>query len=210
MSGLWLLMALTLTSLEPLNSEPLKEALARFERLDGYRLQLRSEGPGGNQHLLYAYRKPGLVRMDVLSPYAGAVLVYSPYRQQIRLWPFGLSWPSVNLSPDHPLVTSPRGHRVDKSDVGVLLRKVLQMQQTGQTTVQNEEAQISGWAAWHLVVLGPAGPDEVARYELWLDRQLLFPLKVISSDSRGNRLETVWLEQIELDPVFPDNFFFPE
>ncbi|MFP2769358.1 LolA family protein [Oceanisphaera sp. KMM 10153] len=209
MSGLWLLMALTLTSTEPLNPEPLKEALARFERLDGYRLQLRSEGPDGNQHLLYAYRKPGLVRMDVLSPYAGAVLVYSPYRQQVRLWPFGLSWPSVNLSPDHPLVTSPRGHRVDKSDVGVLLRKVLQMQKTGQTPVQNE-AHISGRAARHLVVLGPDGPGEAARYELWLDRESWFPLKVVSSDSRGNRLETVWLEQIELDPVFPDHFFFPE
>ncbi|GHA19171.1 LolA family protein [Oceanisphaera arctica] len=209
MSGLWLLMALTLTSSEPLNPEPLKEALAQFERLDGYRLTLRSEGPDGNQHLLYAYRKPGLVRMDVLSPYAGAVIVYRPDSEEVRLWPFGLSWPSVGLSPDHPLVTSPRGHRVDKSDVGVLLRKVLQMQQTGQTPVQNEEAQISGRAASHLVVLGPDGPGEVARYELWLDRASWFPLKVVSSDCRGNRLETVWLEQIELDPVFSDNFFSP-
>lgn len=88
MSGLYLLLALTLTS-----PSPLQEALAHFEQLDGYRLALRSEGPGGNQHLLYAYRKPGWVRMDVLSPYAGAVLIYSPVNQHIRLWPFGLSWP---------------------------------------------------------------------------------------------------------------------
>ena len=203
MSGLYLLLALSLTS-----SSPLQDALAHFEQLDSYRLQLRSEGPDGNQHLLYAYRKPGWVRMDVLSPYTGAVLIYNPDNQQIRLWPFGLSWPSVGLSPEHPLVTSPRGHRVDSSDVGVLLQRVLLMQQTGQTLVQNE-AQVSGRAAWHLVVQGPAAPDQVARYELWLDQEWPFPLKVISSDNRGNRLETVWLEQIEFNPDFPGNFFAP-
>ncbi|MBR9857283.1 MAG: DUF1571 domain-containing protein [Gammaproteobacteria bacterium] len=203
MSGLWLLMALMLTS-----PAPLQEALARFEQLEGYRLQLRSEGPGGNQQLRYAYRKPGLVRMDVQSPYAGAVLIYRPLSQQVRLWPFGLSWPSVGLSPEHPLVTSSRGHRVDQSDVGVLLRRVLQLQQAGALALQ-ESATFRGRAVWHLVITGPAGPNGVARYELWLDQPSLFPLKVISSDERGNRLETVWLEQIELDPVFPDNFFSP-
>lgn len=203
MGGLWLLMALMLTS-----PEPLQEALERFEQLEGYRLQLRSEGPGGNQQLRYAYRKPGLVRMDVQSPYAGAVLIYRPLSQQVRLWPFGLSWPSVGLSPAHPLVTSSRGHRVDQSDVGVLLRRVLQLQQAGALALQ-ESATFRGRAVWHLVITGPAGPNGVARYELWLDQPSLFPLKVISSDERGNRLETVWLEQIELDPVFPDNFFSP-
>ena len=208
MSGLWLLMALTMTGPEPLQ-ELLQEALARFERLDGYRLTLRSEGPGGNQHLRYAYRKPGLVRMDVLSPHAGAVLIYSPYSERIRLWPFGLRWPSLSLSPEHPLVISPRGHRVDRSDVGVLLQRMLQMQQAGQTLVQGE-AQMAGRAVWHLVVRGPAGPNGVVRYELWLDRESWFPLKVVGSDSRGNRLETVWLEHIELNPAFPAHFFFPE
>lgn len=203
MSGLYLLLALTLTS-----PSPLQEALAHFEQLHGYRLVLRSEGPGGNQHLLYAYRKPGWVRMDVLSPYAGAVLVYSPVNQHIRLWPFGLSWPSVGLSTEHPLVTSPRGHRVDSSDVGVLLQNVLRMQQSGQTLVQ-EEAQLSGRSVWHLVVTGAAGENDVARYELWLDQEWLFPLKVIGSDGRGNRLETVWLKQIELNPPFAANFFSP-
>ncbi|GAA3713779.1 hypothetical protein GCM10022421_21370 [Oceanisphaera sediminis] len=208
MSGLWLLMALMLTSTPLPDSGPLQEALARFERLEGYRLALRSEGPGGNQQLLYAYRKPGLVRMDVQSPYAGAVLIYRPVSQEVRLWPFGLSWPSVALSPEHPLVTSSRGHRVDQSDVGVLLRRVLQLQQAGELVVQ-ELVTFRGRAVWHLVITGPAGPNGVARYELWLDQSSLFPLKVIGSDDRGNRLETVWLEQIELDPVFTDNFFTP-
>ncbi|MBM7457215.1 outer membrane lipoprotein-sorting protein [Oceanisphaera litoralis] len=203
MSGLWLLMALTLTS-----PAPLQEALERFERLDGYRLKLRSEGPGGNLQLRYAYRKPGWVRMDVLSPHAGAVLIYRPDSNRVRLWPFGLSWPSVSLRPGHSLVVSPRGHRVDKSDVGVLLRRVLQLQQAGDLALQ-QPANYRDRPVWHLVINGPAGPNEVGRYELWLDRELWFPLKVVSSDSRGNRLETVWLEQIELEPVFPDNLFSP-
>lgn len=203
MGGLLLLMALMLTS-----PEPLQEALERFERLDGYRLALRSEGPGGNQQLLYGYRKPGLVRMDVQSPYAGAVLIYRPLGRQVRLWPFGLSWPSVALSPEHPLVTSSRGHRVDKSDVGVMLRRVLQLQQAGELVVQ-ELATFRNRPVWHLVISGPAGPSGVARYELWLDREWWFPLKLIGRDERGNRLETVWLEQIELNPVFPADFFTP-
>lgn len=203
LSGMLLLMALTLD-----NPDPLAQALARFEALQGYRLELRSEGPGGNQQLRYAYRKPGLVRLDVISPHAGAVLIYSPYSERVRLWPFGLKGPSLSLRPDNRLVKSPRGHRLDRSDVGVLLDNVQRLRRQGESRLLRDIT-LAGRPVRQLLVRGPAEPGQVARYELWLDQALLFPVRVISHDARGNLLETVWLERIELDPDFADDFFFP-
>ncbi|MBL1377603.1 LolA family protein [Zobellella iuensis] len=203
LSGILLLMALALDS-----SDPLEQAQARFDALQGYRLELRSEGPGGNQLLRYAYRQPGLVRLDVISPHAGAVLIYSPYSERVRLWPFGLNGPSLSLSPDNRLVKSPRGHRLDRSDVGVLLQSVRRLGLQGELRLLGES-----WLGERLVLQllarGPAEPGQPARYEIWLDKSLLFPVRVISHDARGNLLETVWLEHIELDPPFADDLFFP-
>lgn len=203
LSGMLLLMALALDS-----ADPLEQALARFEQLQGYRLELRSEGPGGNQQLRYAYRKPGLVRLDVISPHAGAVLIYSPYSERVRLWPFGLKGPSLSLSPDNLLVKSPRGHRLDRSDVGVLLHSARRLAQLGELRLLGE-SRLGERLVLQLLARGPAGPGQVARYEIWLDKALLFPVRVISHDARGNLLETVWLERIELDPPFADDVFFP-
>lgn len=203
LSGMLLLMALTLD-----NPDPLEQALARFDEIQGYRLELRSEGPEGNQQLRYAYRKPGLVRLDVISPHAGAVLIYSPYSERVRLWPFGLKGPSLSLSPDNRLVKSPHGHRLDRSDVGVLLQSARQLARLGELRLLGE-SRLTKDTVLKLLARGPAEPGQVARYEIWLDKTLLFPVRVKSHDARGNLLETVWLEHIELDPPFADDFFFP-
>ncbi|WP_375055197.1 outer membrane lipoprotein carrier protein LolA [Zobellella sp. DQSA1] len=203
LSGVLLLMALALDS-----PDPLEQALARFDALQGYRLELRSEGPGGNQQLRYAYRKPGLVRLDVISPHAGAVLIYSPYSDRVRLWPFGLSGPSLTLSPDNRMVKSPRGHRLDRSDVGELLRQARRLGLQGEMRLLGE-SRLAERPVLQLLARGEAPPGQPARFEIWLDKILLFPVRVISHDARGNLLETVWLEHIEPDPSFADDFFFP-
>ncbi|WMC11691.1 hypothetical protein PU634_04830 [Oceanimonas pelagia] len=203
LSGMLLLMALALDS-----PDLLAQARARFDRLQGYRLELRSEGPGGSQRLRYAYRKPGLVRLDVISPYAGAVLIYSPWSRRVRLWPFGLEGPSLSMSPDNRLVQSPHGHRLDRSDVGALLENVQRLRRRG-ASLSARSLSLAEREVWQLRVRGPADPGQVARYELWLDKTLLFPVRVISHDARGNLMETVWLEHIELDPDFAGDVFFP-
>ncbi|MCG6658018.1 DUF1571 domain-containing protein [Halomonas campisalis] len=196
-------------SLEP---NPVAAALARFEQLDAYQLTLRSQGDSGEEVIRYSYRRPGFIRMDLIMPYRGAVLIYSPETRRVQLWPFGSpgNRPSVSLSPLNRMVRSARGHRVDQSDVGTLLRNIQRLQEQG-TLQQLGEVSLQGRRALQLVVEG--APDqrvgEVARYELWLDSETLFPLQVISRDDQGTRLEVVRFEDIDLDPELPADHFSP-
>lgn len=187
-------------------------ALARVEALAGYRLTLRSQGSGGEEVIHYSYCRPGYVRMDMVSPYCGAVLIYRPDTGKVQLWPFGSpgSRAGLSLRPTNRMVRSSRGHRVDQSDVATLLRNVQQLQQLGSarrlapTTLDARPAQ-------HVVVEVEPGRavHGVARYDLWFDDETLFPLRVMSYGRRGERLESVRMEDVILDPELSDNHFVP-
>ncbi|TFH88559.1 DUF1571 domain-containing protein [Billgrantia azerbaijanica] len=191
-------------------TDPVAAALSRVEQLDAYRFTLRSRGARDEEVIRYAYRRPGFIRMDMVTPFSGAVLIYSPETRRVRVWPFGAPGRSLSLSPLNRLVRSARGHRVDESDVATLLRNVQRLQRHGELH-RLGEAEIDGHATQHLVVEGEGGHrvDEVARFELWLDRETYFPRRVVSHDRRGNVLETVRFEGIELDPALPADFFSP-
>lgn len=192
--------------------ELLDRALARFDALQSYRVTVHSTHADGEQHLRYFYRKPGHVRMEFIRPHAGAVLVYDPATQRAHLWPFGAShFPELNLDPGNPLITSPRGQRVDHSDVGALLGNVNQLAQQGRVTVY-DEAPLGAQPALLVEVTGQndAVVAGVHRYKLWLDPRTLFPLKVVSHDRQDALLETVLMDDAELDPALPASLFAPE
>lgn len=195
-----------------LDPDPLAAALSRFEQVNAYQLTLRSQGTRGEEVLHYTYQRPGFVRMDMVRPFRGAVLIYDPHEHEVRLWPFGNPErrSGLTLSPGNRLVRSARGHRVDESDVGTLLRNVQRLRQQGQLRQLGEET-LGGHSVHHLEVEGEESHvvGDVARFELWLDDQTLFPRKVISYDRQGARIESVQMEDIVIDPVLPSNVFSP-
>ncbi|WP_209476447.1 LolA family protein [Billgrantia antri] len=195
-----------------IEEDPVAAALARIDALQGYRLTLRSQGSGGEEVIRYSYRTPGYVRMDMESPYRGAVLIYRPDTGKVQLWPFGSPGkrPGLSLRPTNRMVRSSRGHRVDQSDVGTLLRNVERLQQHGSARLLGP-TELEGHSVQHVVVEAEPGRavHEVARYDLWLDGETLFPRRVISYDRRGERLESVHLEDLDLDPAFPHDHFSP-
>jgi outer membrane lipoprotein-sorting protein len=192
--------------------DPVAEALARVDSLSGYRLTLRSQGSGGEEIIHYSYRSPGDVRMDMETPYRGAVLIYRHDTGRVQLWPFGSPGrrPALSLRPTNRMVRSSQGHRVDQSDVGTLLRNVQRLQHHGSTR-RLEPVTHEGRPVQHVVVEAEPGRTvhEVARYDLWLDDETLFPLRVASYDRRGQRMESVLLEDVQLDPDFPTDHFDP-
>ncbi len=192
--------------------DPIAASLACVDALEGYRLTLRSQGERGEEVIHYSYCRPGYVRMDLESPYRGAVLIYRPDTGKVQLWPFGSPGGRAGLSlrPTNRMVRSARGHRVDQSDVGTLLRNVQRLQAQGSTR-RLEPATLDGQRVQHVVVETEPGrsPGEVARYELWLDDDTLFPRRVASYDRRGERLERVSLEALDLAPVFSPSHFNP-
>lgn len=208
-----MLAALTLAAaLSATDLAPLARAIEHFRTVETYRVTLHASRTDGEQLIRYFYRKPGFVRMEFIRPHAGAVLVYSPLTRRVRLWPFGVDrFPQLNLSPDNPLVRAPGGQTVHKSDVGALFDDVGVLLEHGRAEVKGE-VRIAGRNALHLVVTGAPGQTiaGVHRYELWLDRASQFPLRVITRGQTDAIIETVVLEDLEVNARLPDTLFNPE
>jgi outer membrane lipoprotein-sorting protein len=203
-----LMLAATLTGTPP---DPLASAIEHYHTVDSYRVTIHSTHAGGEEYLRYYYKQPGLVRMEFIRPHGGTVLIYNPYAQSVRLWPFGVKhFPELSLSPGNPLIRSSRGQRVDHSDVGTLLENVRALREGGNAEVLGEEG-TDGCTVLHLIVTGADGfaIAGVHRYELWLDMASQFPAKVISRDRQDAIIETVMMEELEINATLPDTWFNP-
>lgn len=196
---------------EPM-ADPLTEAEARFRALRSYRLIAHSLSAEGDEQVLrYFYCKPGWVRIELVRPHRGVLLIHDPTARKVRLWPFGLGFsPPLSLAPDNPLVLSPRGHRIDRSDVGALLENMRALLGRG-TLVSLGDAQIAARSAAGLEITGANAADVagVHRYRVWLSHDTFFPLRVQSYAVSGTLIETVDMADAEIDVRFPEHFFTP-
>lgn len=189
----------------------LAAAIEHYRTVESYRVIIRSTHADGEEHFHYYYKKPGFVRMEFIRPHAGTVLVYSPYTQNVRVWPFGVKhFPELSLSPDNPQIQSSRGQRVDHSDVGTLFENVRTLREDGSSEVLGEE-RMDVRTVLHLIVTGADGfaVADVHRYELWLDMASLFPVKVISRDRQNADIEIVTMEALEVNAMLPETMFNP-
>lgn len=208
-----LLLAAALTSAAPAGAyaDPLASAITHFHTVETYRVTIRSTHATGEEHIRYYYKKPGFVRMEFIRPHAGAVMIYNPDTQRVRLWPFGAGkFPELNLSPGNSIIRSLSGSRVDRSDVGTLLESIRILREQGNIEMLGEET-AEGRTVLHLLVTG--GEDfaiaNVHSSELWLDTQSQFPAKVISRDIRGAIIETVIMEALGINVKLPEVLFNP-
>ncbi len=203
-----LMLAAALTGTPP---DPLASAIAHYRTVESYRVTIHSTHADGEEYIRYYYKKPGFVRMEFIRPHAGAVLIYNPYTQSVRLWPFGVKhFPELSLSPGNPLIRSSRGQRVDHSDVGTLFENVRALREGGNAEVSGKDI-MDGRTVTHLIVTG-AGNFVVAgvhRHELWLDTESQFPVKGISRDRQDAIIETVMMEALEINATLPETLFNP-
>ncbi len=208
---LFLLSAMADPVTDPL-TDPLGTAEARFDALHSYQVTLRSTDAAGTREVIrYFFRKPGWVRMEFEQPHRGAVLVYAPGTRRVRLWPFGLGhWPELDLAPDHRLLRNPRGHRVDRSDVGALLAGMRALRERGSSAPLGD-VELAGRPATGLEITGPPGgaANEVRRYRVWLAQDTAFPLRVDSFGADGHLIESVDMGDARIDLQFPERFFTP-
>ena len=190
--------------------DPVDAAIERYRAVESYQVTLRSSHGDQSDIIRFSYKKPGFVRMDFVQPHEGAVLIYSPLTNDVRLWPFGEGFFSLTLSPENPLVQSPTGQRVDRSDIGALLDNVKSLQREGETAVLGEET-LGGRKTIRLAVsvAGNFVAGNVRRYELWLDSVTLLPLKVVSRDAENEIIETVVMDGLRINIKLPDRLFDP-
>lgn len=193
-------------------ADPLEEAETRVRALQTYQVTLHATGADGERQVMrYFYRKPGWVRIECVDPHHGVVLIYDPATRRARVWPLGLgSVPVLSLAPDNRLIRSPRGHHIDRSDVGALLESLRALGERGSVS-SLEDAIVSGRTAVGFEIVAAAGVavDGVHRNRVWLAHDTLFPLRVESFGSGDELIETVELVDAELDVRFPEGFFTP-
>ncbi len=192
--------------------DPIMVAQHHFEQLESYQLRIHSQSALGDSTIIrYSYLKPGYVRMDFVEPHSGAALAYNPVSGKVRLWPFGMGMlPVLSLLPTNSLIRDKSGHRVDQSDIGVLLGNIQRLQQGGKTVVVGEE-KLGQQPVLHMSITGPAGisVDNVHRYDIWLENDQNFPVKVMSYDASEQLLETVVMDAMVVNLHFPAHFFIP-
>lgn len=193
-------------------ADPLLEAQARFRALVSYQVTVRATAADGERQVMrYFYRQPGWVKMEFVQPHRGLVMVYDPTTRKLRLWPFGQNHMLVlSLAPDNPLLRHPRGHRIDRSDAGALLANLLTLRARGRMAPL-ADMDVATRPASGYEIAGDAGISVagVHRYQVWLARDTLFPLRVESYDGDGGLIETVDMADVEIDVPFPDRFFTP-
>ncbi len=199
-----------MASLGANNPDLVDAAIERYRKVESYQVTLRSSYGDKTDIIRYAYKKPGFVRMDFVQPYKGAVLIYSPRTGNVRLRPFGGRFLSLTLSPENRLVQSPSGQRVDRSDIGALLDNVKALQRKGETAVLGEEI-VGEKKTVRFAVAGTGDfvVGGVHRYDLWLDSVTLLPVKVVSRDANDDVIETVVMDDLQINVKLGDELFNP-
>lgn len=185
----------------------LQQADEQFQAISSYAATLRTYGKS-EQIITYRYKKPGYVRIDFVKPHKGAALVYRPDTGKVQLRPFGFSKSlTFSMKPTAKLVRSPTGHRVDESDIGVLLKNAQKLAQLGSLKVLREET-VGQDTMVVLEIIGKENVlvDGVHRYLLWLDNRLKLPRIVESYDNEDHLIEGLFLENLIIDQNFSKNF----
>ena len=184
-------------------------AIENYKHVKSYQVTLKSEASTSSTEIKYYYKKPGFVRMEFIKPYKGAVLVYNPTTKKVRVRPFRFLKPFVlTLSPGNKLIRSPTGHRIDESDIGILLQMVQKLQSYGKTERLGQET-IGNKKTILMSVKGEGEStiDGIHKYLLWLDEKTLLPLMVSSHNSKGVLIENVLMDDLQINIIFPEDFF---
>lgn len=187
------------------------KAVENYSGVNSYSVTLESRADGETEIIRYYYKRPGFVRMEFVRPHEGAVLVYDPGSDKVRLRPFGfLSSLVLTLSPQSWVIRSAGGHTVDESDIGSLLKNVKELAEGGTVEVRGKD-ELEGRSTVKVEVKGEGAraEDSVYRYLLWLDSETLMPLKVHAWKGRGEEddEEVVEMTDLELNPGIPEDFF---
>ncbi|MBI5561116.1 MAG: outer membrane lipoprotein-sorting protein [Deltaproteobacteria bacterium] len=191
-----------MAALTAVSPDPVTLARESYNGVETYSVTLKSENKGGSEVLRYYYRRPGQIRMEFEKPYKGALLTYDPEEGKVRVRPFpNLKFLVFAFPPDNRMVKSSRGHRVDESDIGALLKAVEELKSKGRVEVLHNE-RVFGRDAIVVSVTGKDGSTadtDVNRYILWLDKSSYLPLKAEAYGVKGDLIERVLMDDLEVN-----------
>lgn len=108
----------------------LKQMEAAYDEVNDYQAEVEvmlfeKDGSIKSEKSLYTFKKPKWIRIELLPPSPGIVLVYPDPNGKALMKPQGvLSVLTFHLSLDDLLLQSPSGQRMNQTDLGLLIKNI--------------------------------------------------------------------------------------
>jgi outer membrane lipoprotein-sorting protein len=186
----------------------LDKALMSFDSLETYQVTIQTLCCESDEKITYTYKKPGFIRMDFINPHEGAVLVYNPETGKVRLKPSGIfSFIKLTLDPDNSLIKSPKGHTVDKSDMGELLKNIDLLRTAGMMKILGDEIINNRKSKIVFIKADTLTVDGINSYKIWLDHKIHLPLKTEAYDSSNKLIESVLTNDLQINIKLDHSIF---
>ena len=197
---------------------------AAYAKVDDYTANfLKQERVGGKvlpeENIFLKFKKPFKVYMKWLKgPHEGreALFVRGKYDNKVVGHDSGiLGFLNLKMDPNGKLAM--RGNRHPITDVGIgrlieiVMTNVRRGEKSGEVTLRLAgEEQVYGRQAWHIKIDYP--PEKAKGYycrklDLWVDRELGLPVKIIVYGWKGEFLESYGYRELKINPGLKEEEF---
>ena len=219
-TGLFILVTLYYSIVSPLDftkggdkemdiDDLFKKIEAAHIGITDYRCTLLSmKGDGDKESMVYFFKKPKQIRMELISPHKGAILTHRSGEPLVYVSPF--RWFRrlvISFRLDNPLVMSSNGHQVDESDMGSFIEMILM------PAVINGAASILDANSWspdsYLINIDfkEETKGRPHKFTVWIDKRLLLPVRIDSYYPDGRLMESVTFKDLTVNSGLSDDIF---
>ncbi len=183
--------------------------MGTFNGLVNYSAVITTYEKENKTKIRYFYQKPGYAKIVFIEPHEGATLSYNPNTGKVVLRPFkSLQSVSLSLSPDNILIQSPRGHSVDKSDIGFLLGTMAKLHKNGMAKIISGSVENPGGKIiFEVTGNNDFSIDKINKYKVEFNSDLYFPTEVKAYSSDNELIEHMKLADIKIDQNFAADTF---
>jgi len=168
----------------------LKKMEAAYDKIKDYRTEVETvvfekDGSFKTEKSVYTFKKPKWIRLDLVSPHPGMIMVYPDRNGKVLVRPRGLlSKLRFQLMLDDPLLDNPSRQRVNQTDLGTLITNI------GHSVTDQRRGPVSLSEDEHSIRIQVLADDHFregieTRYRFLISKELWLPIEVDQSTANG-------------------------
>jgi outer membrane lipoprotein-sorting protein len=190
----------------------LEKMRAAYTRVEEYQEHMevktaQSDGSVVMERFVYSFKKPNHVRLDLETPHSGMVILYPDRNGKVLVKRSADSrFLTLRLRPDSRLLGAHPWHRIDRSDMGLLIENIrhsLTDQRRGPISMSEKD----GVIIIRVLATDHFRPAAVTLYDFSIDSAVWLPVGVTESTAEGRLTRETRVDNLRLNPGLPDSFF---
>jgi outer membrane lipoprotein-sorting protein len=190
----------------------LKQMEAAYDEVKDYQTEVevtlfKKDGSIKWQKSLYTFKKPKWIRIELLSPHPGMIMVYPDGNGKVLVKPQGLSsMLTLHLRLDDPLLQTPSGQRMNQTDLGLLIKNI------GHSVTDPRRGPVSLSEDKDTIQIEVLADDHFregveTRYQFLISKELRLPVEVGESTTNGVQEERIIFRNLRTNINVPDELF---